>query len=185
MTCAPSTGWSSDNSLRRESAGGQLEQPSEVKSSTRTGRPEEGLEVLASGRDGAERPTRVKARAETRAKRPAPTANARRCITCPNHIRVGEREKVTNSEPLREEALRVEPRWDPAGSFPSRRVGPLHFATIPPLRGPARQRAARRKKPGHCGWDGRAAVCGKVRRGRVRFRRRSTSTMIRRARENA
>src|SRR3974377_1954307 len=123
MICASSMGWSSDNSLRRESGGGEREKAWEVKSATRTGRLGEGLGVLASGRDGAERPTRVRARAEAKAKRPAAKASGRRCIMCPNPIKAGEREKVTNGEPLREGALRAEVQWDPVESFRSRRVG--------------------------------------------------------------
>src|SRR5215469_11064731 len=83
MTSAPSMGCSSDNCLRRESAGGQLEQPSEVKSSTRTGRPEEGFEDLGSRREVAEPPTRAKASTEAKARKPEAIKNERLYITCP------------------------------------------------------------------------------------------------------
>src|SRR6516225_9073430 len=83
MISAPSMGCSSDNCLRRESAGGQLEQPSEVKSSTRTGRAEEGLEGLDSWREVAEPPTRAKASTEDKARKPAAIKSERLYIMCP------------------------------------------------------------------------------------------------------
>src|SRR5215469_1794031 len=83
MTSAPSMGCSSDNCLRRESAGGQLEQPSEVKSSTRTGRPAGGFEGLSSRREVAEPPTRAKASTEAKARTPAAIKSERLYITCP------------------------------------------------------------------------------------------------------